>query len=304
MASSNYKQVAIDHGWYDPASGRPFIWQEAYAPPITEGSLSRLWLIMSSVAPSLKEWPRRKISEPTGPMTMFSQGYEGAAFYPFSVRPEKKIAVLDIIAFQRSVFEDTIYDTTADPAWLVPGPGGRYLKSPLATPFPSLELGRLLRLTSHRTIATQGYGMVAQLRDWLPDSVGGIYWFYLDNPYLSTYVPIYAGVQDVSPLYKTFDMNAFSEDSARWAIDFVEKLLHLKWQEAIKDLKAARDPLEQEFFASQSEIEEKALKLHEKDARAPKKFLTELTKQRMEQVVNMYRKLRNLLLTKYSEDPI
>jgi len=27
MASKNYMQVAVDHGWYDPESGRPFIWQ-------------------------------------------------------------------------------------------------------------------------------------------------------------------------------------------------------------------------------------------------------------------------------------
>ena len=67
------------------------------------------------------------------------------------------------------------------------------------------ELEKVLRIRHHRTIATQGYGMVAQLRSWLPDAVGGIYWFYVDNPFVSTYVPIYAGVTEVSPLYKTYD---------------------------------------------------------------------------------------------------
>ncbi len=302
MASKDYKQPAIDHGWYDPKSGKPFVWQEAYAPPIKEGNLSRLWLIYSSVAPNLKNWPKRQLMEPSGPMTLYSQDFEGAAFYPFSVKPEKKISVQDIIAFQRSAFEDTIYDMTADPAWLVPGPKDAYAKSPLTTPFASPDLKKLLRIPSHRTIATQGYGMVAQLRDWLPDPVGGIYWFYVDNPFVSTYVPIYAGAQDVSPFYKNYDIAAFSEDSARWAVDFVEKLLLLRWQDAVKDLRAARDPIESEFFGRQREVEDKALNLLEKDVAEAKKFLTDLTISRMDQVVKMYRKLRNLLISKYTGD--
>ena len=302
LASTNYMREAVDRGWYDPKSGRPFIWQEAYAPRIKEGNLSRLWLIYSTVAPSLKEWPRRRLTGSSSPFTMYGQDLEGAAFYPFSVKPEKKISVKDIIGFQRSAFEGTIYDMAADPAWLVPGPQDRLVKSPLTTPFASPELKRLLRIASHRTIATQGYGMVAQLRGWLPDPIGGIYWFYVDNPYVSAYVPIYAGVLDVSPFYKNYDYARFSEDSARWMVDFVEKLLHLRWQEAVKDLHAARDPLEEGFFTSQPEVEAKALKLHEKNPAEAVKYLTDLTISHMNDVVKMFRSLRDLLLTKYTGD--
>ena len=170
MASSNYMKVAIDKGWYDPKSGKPFIWQEAYAPPVTEGSLNRLWLIYSTVAPSFKKWPDRSLKGKTsGPDTMSSQSMEGAGFYPYSVKPEKKLSVRDIIAFQRSVYDGTIYSMAADPAWLVPDGKGGYDTSPLTTPFPSPELRKLLRIPFHRPIPRHGYGMVAQLRDWLPD---------------------------------------------------------------------------------------------------------------------------------------
>jgi dipeptidase len=302
LASKNYMQVAIDHGWYDPKSGAPFIWQEVYAPSIKEGSLSRLWFIYSSIAPSFKEWPRRKLKGSSTPMTMYSQGIEGAAYYPFSVKPDKKLSVQDVIAFQRSTNEGTIYDMTADPAWLVPTRAGSYTKSPLTTPFPSFELIQLLGINFHRPIATQGYGMVAQLRDWLPDAIGGVYWFYIDNPYVSAYVPIYAGVQEVSEPYKTFDIKNFSEDSARWGVDFVEKLMHLNWQSAVKDLKKARDPLENGFFAEQKEVDEKALILYKKDPVSARNFLTKLTIKRMNLLVEMYRNLRFQLLSKYSND--
>jgi dipeptidase len=302
LVSPNYQQEAIDRGWYDPRSGKPFIWQEAYAPPITEGSLSRLWLIHSTLAPSLKDWPRRKASGPAGPGTLYSQPLEGASFYPFSFKPGKKLTVQDIIAFQRSVFEDTIYDMTWDPAWMVPGGGGRLEKSPLASPFLAREMETVLRLRHHRTIATQGYGMVAQLRAWLPDEVGGVYWFYVDNPYVSTYVPIYAGVTAVSPYYQTYDYNRFSEESMRWAVDFVEKLMLLRWQSAVKDLQEVRQPLEAEFFNGQAEVELKALGLLKQSPAKGRQFLTDLTVSRMNRIMALYRELRLKLLTKYGGD--
>jgi len=300
LASENYMQVAIDKGWYDPSNGAPFIWQEAYAPPIGEGSLNRLWLFFSTISPGLKEWPRRKLANPTNSMTMYRQRFEGAAFYPFSAKPKKKLSVQDIIAFQRSVFENTIYDMTLNPAWLIPDGKGGFVKSPLTTPFPSKELEDLVGIAHHRNVSLGGYGFVSQARSWLPDPIGGVYWFYLDNQYMTTYIPIYAGVQEISPLYKTLDLAKFDENSAHWIIDFVDNLLHLKWQAAIKDLRAVRDPLEAKFFTTQADIEAEALDLHKKAPELAKDFLTKLTKSRMEKIVQVYRDLRYYLITKYT----
>ena len=302
LVSPNYMQAAIDRGWYDPSEGRPFIWQDAYSPLIREGSLSRMWLVYSTIAPAFKAWPKRSLRDPAGPGTLYAQPIEGATFYPFSVKPEKKLSVQDVIAFQRSVFEDTIYDMTWDPAWMVPGASGKAEKSPMATPFLPGDMEKIMRIRHHRTIATQGYGMVAQLRSWLPDAVGGIYWFYVDNPYVSAYVPVYAGVTEVSPFYRTYDYNEFSEDSARWAVDFVEKLMLLRWQFAVKDLKEARDPLENSFFTEQAEVDQKAVDLLQKDRARGTKYLTDLTISRMEKVVQLFRDLRKKLLTKYTGD--
>jgi dipeptidase len=124
----------------------------------------------------------------------------------------------------------------------------------------------------------------------------------VDNPFVSTYVPIYAGVTDVSPLYKTYDYRAYSEGSARWEVDFVEKLMLLRWQSAVKDLREVRDPLEGGFFSAQPEIEKKAAEMLARNAAGAKKFLTDLSISRMEQAVKMYRELRTKLLTKYSDD--
>jgi dipeptidase len=172
----------------------------------------------------------------------------------------------------------------------------------MATPFLPADMEKIMRIRHHRTIATQGYGMVAQLRSWLSDAVGGVYWFYVDNPYVSAYVPVYAGVLDVSPLYKTYDYSEFSEDSARWAVDFVEKLMLLRWQDAVKDLREARDPLENGFFSDQPEVDKKAAELLQNDPAGASEYLTDLTVSRMERIVELFRELRKKLLTKYTGD--
>ncbi len=302
MVSENYMQVAIDHGWYDPKSGEPFIWQKAYSPTPREWAISRLWLFYSTVAPNLKDWPNRKLTNPYRGYDSYHQYIEDISIYPFSVKPDKKLSVRDVIDFQRSIYEGTIYDMTADIDWFVPDKNGNLKKSPLATPFPTRDMRELLDITYRRMVSRGGYGMVAQCRSWLPDPVGGVYWFYLDNQYVSTYVPIYAGVQQIADSYKEYDPDHFSDTSARWAIDFVDNLLYLKWQEAIKDLRKLRDPLEDKFFNDQPEIDSKACDLYKKDERVAKNFLTEYTNSCMDSVVAMYRKLRYLLISKYTNN--
>ncbi len=304
MASKNYKEIAIKHGWYDPESGKPFIWQDVYSPTPREWATSRFWLFFSTFAPHNKEWPDKRLNTPFKGYDAYHQYLEPLSTYPFSVKPEKKLSVQDVIAFQRSVFEGTIYDMTADTDWMVPDGKGGMKKSPLSTPFPTRDMRELLDITWRRVVSRGGYGMVAQLRGWLPPEIGGIYWFYLDNQHVSTYVPIYTGVQEILPLYKTYDPARFSEDSARWAIDFVDNLLYLRWQHAIKDLKAVRDPLEEEFFAKIDAIDQEALKLFKMNPEEAKKYLTDYTRSCMERTVKMYKELRNLLITKYTNNKL
>ena len=82
----------------------------------------------------------------------------------------------------------------------------------------------------------------------------------------------------------------------------MDNLLYLRWQDAVKDLYAFRDPLETGFFTEQADIDAKALKLYKNSPKQAKKFLTDYTWKSMEQVVNMYRQLRNELISKYTNN--
>ncbi len=303
MASGNHMQFAVDRGWYDPKGNRPFIWQDTYAPTVSgESAIGRLWLFYSTIAPSLRKYPDKSLAKPFTGYDAYHHPQEPLSFYPFSAQPEVLLSVQDVIAFQRSTFEGTIYDMTADTDWLVPDKEGNLVKSPLTTPFPTSHMRELLDITWHRNVSKGGYGMVAQCRGWLPNDIGGVYWLYLDNQYMSTYVPIHAGVQSIHPGFQAYDPEQYSEGSARWLIDFIDNLLYLRFQKGMEDLRAVRDPLEAEFFNSQPQLEEEALELYRTSPDQARKFLTELATHRMEQVMEMYRFLRGVLITKYTNN--
>jgi len=305
MTSANYLQEAVDRGWYDPQSGKPFVWQEAYTPLPQEYATGRFWLFYSTYTPHLADWPERKLSgDPLQPINPYRQYVEPLSLYPFSAKPERKLSVRDVIDFQRSVFEGTIYDMSEDPNWLVPAAEGGYAKSPLATPFPSHDLRLLLKLTNRRPVARHRghYGMVCQLREWLPDAIGGVYWVYLDNPYFSPYVPIYAGVTETAECYQIYHPDHYSDQSARWTIDFVDNLAGLRFQKAIEVVRSARDPWEAQIFSRQDSIETEAAKRYKKNSHAGRAFLTRYCEDLQRQVPVLFIRLRETLISQFTNN--
>lgn len=302
MASSNYKSFAEDKGWFDSNDDKPFNWQKIYSPTPREWATGRFWLFYSEVAPNYTDWPKRDLSSPFDTQNPYIQYVEDLDMYPFSLKPEMKLGVEDVMDFQRSVGKGTIYDMSEDPDWYVPGEDGKMEKSPLATPFPRNDMRKLLDITHRRNVARGGYGMICQLRSWLPDAIGGVYWVYQDNQTIGPYAPIYAGVTEINPLYKTYDPDKFDENSARWNYDFVDNLMYLKWQEAWKDVKPVRDSLEQATFEEMKEIDRKAAQLYKKDPELAKEFLTNYSSKKMEELVEAYKELRKVLITKYTNN--
>ena len=126
--------------------------------------------------------------------------------------------------------------------------------------------------------------------------------FYVDNAFTSAYVPMYAGVTDVATCYKSYDKDKFDENSIRWAVDFVDNLLYLKWQEAVKDLHAVRDPMEKSFFDEQEKVDETFMELYQKSPKKAVKYITDLTIERQNKVLKMFQDLRITLITKYTNN--
>jgi dipeptidase len=90
-ASSNYKQEAIDRGWFNPNGGQAFIWQDAYSPIPREWATDRFWLFYATFTPNLKDWPDRFTTDPFKGDDQYTQYVEPLSLYPFSAKAEEKI---------------------------------------------------------------------------------------------------------------------------------------------------------------------------------------------------------------------
>ncbi len=58
--------------------------------------------------------------------------------------------------------------------------------------------------------------------------------------------------------------------------------MYLRWQQAVKDLQALRDPMEAAFFKNMEEVDGKAIDLYKKDPEPGRKYLTDSTRSNME----------------------
>lgn len=306
-ASSNYKSVAIEKGWYDPQGTMPFIWQNAYA-GITprEAHTHRQWLFNALYNPTLPELPKRWTKNPYQNLNQYGQTVEPISMYPFSFKPNKLLSIKDIMDFQRSTFTGTIYDKENDAVWYIIGPDGQLQKSPLATPFPNAELQKLLKTNRRRLVSRVDgeYGFCAQLRSWLPNEIGGIYWVFQDNAYASPYIPFFTGMTQTPAVYRCYNPEEYSDSSSRWAFDVIDNMLNLCYQKAKVDLQAARDPMEARFFERNREIETQYLALSKNDKKKAKALLDAYARECADTIMDTYRKLRNTLIVKYTNNKL
>ncbi len=283
MASANVKSLAEELGFWSPKSGRPFEFCYAYAPD-SRTSLAcrrREWRVLSLLAPSLKLDPESEN-------------------YPFSVRPEKKVVIADLLAIFRDHYDDTPYDMTR--SLLVPDGKGGMKKSPVANPFMTNDLREILRINRERYICSQAstYLQITQSRSWLPDAIGGIVWIGYDNPATTPHTPFYAGITRMPDSYMVDGRWGYRRDCAWWAYRTVSKLALFRWQDMTVDIEKVWRGIEDGLFAGQAAFEEKVLAEYKKDPARAAEMLTGYSVEHAEKAVAAYWKLSEELWAKYS----
>ena len=102
--------------------------------------------------------------------------------------------------------------------------------------------------TNERAIATQqtGFVIVPQMRNWLPDAIGGILWFAVDDADMAVFTPVYASVTDVPECYRVGngDLLNFSWTSAFWIHNWVANMAYHKYSFMIQDIRKVQQELE------------------------------------------------------------
>jgi dipeptidase len=283
MASDNVLSLAEERGYWSKASGKPFEFTYAYDPDSRTSLYCRRreWRVLSLLAPSLRLNPESEN-------------------YPFSVKPEKKVGVADVLSIFRDTYAGTEYDMTRTLVAL--NRRGELVKSPVATPFMNGDTLALLRLKRERTICSPAatYLQITQSREWLPGPVGGIVWIGYDNPATTPHIPIYIGIAQMPASYMVDGRWEFSRDCAWWAFRTVSRLANFRWQEMSKDIEAVWKPIEDKAFADQAKFEEEVLAVYKKDPKKAREMLTKYTHDIANGAVAAYWKLGDALWLKYS----
>jgi dipeptidase len=281
MASVNVVSCAEEMGLYDPKSGKPFNWKRAYSPNETSasasfGSRARLWRFFDLVAPS------QKFNPDTPNMD-----------FPFSVKPDKKVSVTDVFRILRDNYEDT-------PFYTARGIQGGPFENPNYLP-------RGFALDDQRYVLPRSIGMnrseyttVVQVRDWLPNPIGGILWLSLGSLNTTCFVPFYQGTTELPPSYQFGDHWEFDRRVARWAFDYVDFHTYVAYSHAIQDVREAQKRWELAAFERTQDIDATALKLYKESPEKAKEYLTRYSNDNANTVVNAWWKLGDDLLVKYN----
>jgi dipeptidase len=222
--------------------------------------------------------------------------------YPFSVKPDQPISVQKLFSIMRDGYEGTRFDLTEHPAF---NPQGN--KSPLARPWGPTELFDLLDIKPNRALCTptSGYVLVAQLRDWLPDSFGNCLWFAYGPAYTSCFVPIYTGVTDLPDAWdQPPDYTKINRNQVPWNFRLVFSLANnLQYQDAMQDIRHVYQHAETEFFKIQPHIERTATNVLRKEGSdGIESFLNKYAQHCLKQVGYAYNELVDYLMFQYLVD--
>ena len=259
--SDDVISFAVEQGFYDPDSGTPFSFRDAYHPNISKliqrACAGRIWSIFRRAAPS------KNFSSD------FYRVVEGAEPYPLFVVPDEKLSVHDVMQLMRDHYEGTPWDMTQ-------GVGAGPFGSPYRYRGLTFEIDGK-NYAWERPISSQQAACVwiAQSRNWLPDPIGGIYWYTPDDAFTSCFAPFYVGITEVPEPYKTGSYEKISRDSAWWIFNLVSNYAYERYSRVIDDILKVQREQERYYLEMLPEIDKMALALSDIDEGLMRQFLTE-----------------------------
>jgi len=288
MYSPDVISFAEEMGYYNKNKDGRFSFVDAYNPLDASGLLfceGRVWSLFNNAAPSLKL------------STDYWRAYEGAEPYPLYIKPDKKLTVKDVIDLMRDHFDGTEWDLKKG---LAAEPFGNPVRwKPLTF---KIE-GDTNLYAWERPISTQqtAFAFVSQSRSWLPNEIGGVFWYGVDDNYTNVYVPLYCGINYLPPSSQGYSIADFSLNSAFWVFNLVANLAYTKYSYILKDIQNVQNKLEEKFFAFQPAVEKAAFELYNKDKKLAIDYLTDYSVSQFELTVNEWRKLWENLVVKYND---
>lgn len=193
--SKDVISFAKQKGFY-PQDGKnaDFSFSDSYAPVDFSGARAceiRVWAFFNAINSDMAQY--WEYAKGTG-IKRDEKGYATNRM-PLWVKPNRKVDVLEVMDFMRDHLEGTELDMSKDPG---AGPYEcPYRWRPMTFKVDDKEY------VHERATATQqtGFTFVSQSRSWLPNEIGGILWFGVDDAASTVYFPMYTCSAKVPQAY-------------------------------------------------------------------------------------------------------
>ncbi|MDT8308655.1 MAG: C69 family dipeptidase [Bacteroidales bacterium] len=159
---------------------------------------------------------------------------------PLWVKPDRKVSVHDMMMFMRDYLQGTELDMSKD---LGAGPfGNPYRWRPL-----TWKVDGVTYCNERATVTQQsGFSFVTQSRGWLPDEIGGIIWFGVDDAGSSVYAPMYGSMTEVPETFAVGNgaMMEWSDNAAFWVFNQVSNFAYTRYNIIHPEIAAKQKELE------------------------------------------------------------
>ncbi len=287
LYSKDVIKLAREKGYFKGAD-KDFDFQKAYNPYNFMGLRaceSRVWSFF------------REFNKDMDKYEDLVKGDVNAKPLPLYVIPDRKVSVADVRRAMRNHFEGTALCMTEDVG------AGPY-KSPYRWRPMTWEVEGE-HYFNERAISTQqtGFVLVAQLRSWLPDAIGGVLWFGVDDADMAVFTPMYASITTIPETYRkgNGDMMHFSWTSAFWIHNWVANMVYNRYEPMIKDLRPVQKGLEAKYDKEQQEVDKLALELYRKSPELAVAYLTNYCSDIANGATERWKRLGEYLLVKYMD---
>jgi dipeptidase len=156
---------------------------------------------------------------------------------------------------------------------------------------------------NERAIATQqtGFWFVAQARKELPDCVGGLFWFGVDDAGTSPLTPVYACSHAISEHYAFGNgtMVKYSPTAMFWMVNRIAQFAYLRYNQIGAEVREVIDAHENAMIELIAKTDEEACGILAKSEKKAVKYLTNFSVSEADNLFNKWKNLDEYLLVKY-----
>jgi dipeptidase len=277
--------VARNMGWYT-GEDKDFSFSDVYAPVDFSAARfceARVWSGFNMVNSQMGEY------------LDYAMGENLKHRMPLWIKPDNKLEVKDVAHMMRNYYQGTPMDMTQD---IGAGPYGSTVRwRPMEWKVDGVSY------INERAISTQqtGFSFIAQSRSWLPDAIGGINWFGVDDTFYTVYSPMYCGITRVPETFAVGngDMMTFSDNSAFWVFNQVSNFAYTRTRLINPDILSKQSELESNYSKETAAIDKTAESLYKKNPAEAVKFLTDYSVKTGNNTVKEWKKLYAFLFTKF-----